>query len=68
MEQLVKNLNLDIIILCDGACESIITGSENHLCTPVEDFMIMLAVALHRSDIANYCLEYNQLQRIYRDL
>lgn len=42
--ELVKNLNIDIIILCDGGCDSIMTGKEEHLGTPVEDVMSMLII------------------------
>lgn len=54
MKQLVEDLNLDIIILCDGGCDSIITGSEKHLGTPVEDFMSIIAV--HKLPVQSYLL------------
>jgi hypothetical protein len=42
--ELIKKLGVDIIILCDGGCDSIMTGKEEKLATPVEDVMSMLIV------------------------
>jgi hypothetical protein len=42
--ELIKKLNIDIIILCDGGCDSIMTGNEENLGTIVEDAMSMLVV------------------------
>lgn len=36
--------SFNLIILCDGGCDSIMTGLEEHLGTPVEDAMTMLCV------------------------
>jgi len=43
LKELVKQLNIEIIILCDGGCDSIMTGIEKELGTPVEDIMSMIA-------------------------
>lgn len=51
---LVHDLSLDIIILCDGGCDSIITGWEFQLATPVEDFMSLMAV--QRCDVKGYLM------------
>lgn len=42
--ELVKKLGITCIILCDGGCDSIMTGKEEHLGTIVEDIMSMLTV------------------------
>ena len=43
LKELVEILKIDIIILCDGGCDSIMTGCEKELGTPVEDIMSMIA-------------------------
>src|ERR1044071_3650249 len=43
-ESLVRTLGANVVILCDGGCDSIMTGLEPELGTPVEDVMSMLAV------------------------
>ena len=43
-ESLVRTLGANVVILCDGGCDSIMTGREPELGTPVEDVMSMLAV------------------------
>lgn len=44
MRTLVNELQLNIIILCDGGCDIIITGYERHLGTPVEDMMSLCII------------------------
>lgn len=57
---LVDYLGIDIIILADGGCDSILTGTEQHLATPVEDVMSMLTVVrltqFHDKPIRAYLL------------
>lgn len=54
MRKLVAELSLDLIVLCDGGCDSIITGFEYHLGTPVEDFMSLLTVSkLQKEGLVN---------------
>jgi len=42
--ELVKDLNINIIFLCDGGCDSIMSGIEYDLGTPVEDMMSIYIV------------------------
>jgi hypothetical protein len=43
--QLARHLHVDAVVLADGGCDSILSGRERGLATPVEDFMSMRAAA-----------------------
>lgn len=42
--ELIKKLKIDVIILCDGGCDSIMVGNEERLGTNVEDTMSVITV------------------------
>lgn len=54
IQSLTKTLNTQLIILCDGGCDSIMTGLEPNLATPVEDLMTMMVV--NKLGIQSYLL------------
>lgn len=56
-EILVELHNIKSILLCDGGCDSIMKGNEEHLGTPVEDVMSMYAVHSLKSK--------NMIDRVY---